>query len=123
MKAIKETIGNTTILIQAIEEDLDIIGETASGRATELTGVEDQLKEAYSKTKLVINAIAEDIGAHLKKIRSSVRPDEVEMEFSIGISAQAGPIWILSGKGETGLKVTMTWELEKDEQSDRPATR
>lgn len=117
MKAIKETIGNTTIIIQTLEDDLEIIGGDHIGRDTQLTSTEDQLKDAYGKVKAMINVIAEDMGTQLRDIQSRVGPKEVEVEFNIGISAQAGPIWILGGKGEAGLKVTMTWELKKNEKS------
>ncbi len=115
MKVIRETIGNTTILIQAMDDDLEIVEETQGGRATTLTGIEEEVQTTYAKVKSAIKDIAEDIGAELRNIRAPARPKQVEMEFNVGISAQAGPIWILSGKGEYTLKVKMTWELEADE--------
>ena len=118
MQAIRETVGNATILIQTMDDDLRIIGETQDIRSTDLTGIEDQMKVAYTRVKSFIKEIAEDIGTELKDIRTSARPKQVEMEFNMGISAQAGPIWILSGKGEYGLKVKMVWELGIDDQSD-----
>jgi hypothetical protein len=117
MKAIRETIGSTTMLIQTMDGDVEIVGETQGGRSTQLTGIEDQLEVAYTNVRSAIKDIAEDIGAELENIRASARPKQVEMEFNMGISAQAGPVWILSGKGEYGLKVKMTWELKADERT------
>lgn len=114
MKVIKESIGNTTVLIQTIEEDLLVVGKSQGGRATQLTGITDNVKAAYSNTKSLIKSIAEDIGNELESIQGMARPKQVEMEFNIGISAQAGPVWILSSKGDYGLKVKMTWELVTD---------
>lgn len=116
MKAVKETIGNVTILIQMVDEDLEIVGESQSGYATRPTGIADEIKDAYAKAKLVIRNIAEDIGAELKSLHANARPKEVEMEFNMGLSAQAG-VWILSGTGDYALKVKMTWELGANEQA------
>lgn len=113
MKVIKETIDGTTIFIQIIDEDLEILEETKNGgRFTQVTGIEEEIHAIYAKTKSLIKNIAEDIGAEIKSLQASTRPKQVEMEFNVGISAQAGPIWILSGKGDYALKVKMTWEFE-----------
>ena len=33
------------------------------------------------------------------------------MEFQIALSAQIGPVLILSGKGDYAIKVKMSWDL------------
>ena len=101
-----------------MEDNLVIVGESRGGRATQLTGVQDDVKEAYNKAKLMIKSIAQDIGEELESISNRARPKQVEMEFNIGISAQVGPVWILSGKGEYGLKVKMIWELTSNERDN-----
>jgi hypothetical protein len=121
MQVFSETIGDTTIFIQAIEEDADdkveIIGETWGGRATQLTGISDEVRESYVKIRSAIKNIAEDIGSELKGVQAAARPKQVEVEFNVGISAEVGPIFIMSSKGEYGLKVKMTWELGPDGRS------
>ena len=118
MKVIAETIGSTTVLIQTMDDELEIIGEERGGRATQLTGVEDKLMEAYARTRTMIKSVAEDIGTELAELNAAARPKQLQMEFNVGISAQVGPVLILSGKGEYGFKVNMTWEFGKSEQSN-----
>ena len=113
MKAIKETVGNATIVIQTMDEKVELIGEE-SGRATQLTSIKEQIKDAYSQVKSAIREIANDIGIELKAIDSAARPNEVEMEFQIGYSIEVGPVLVLGGKGEYAMVVRMTWDLSKD---------
>lgn len=117
MKVIEETIGSTPVLIQTMDDELEIVGGEQGGRATQLTGIEDKIKDAYVQTKSVIKEFAQDVGAELAEIRTTARPKEVQMEFNIGISAQYGAILVFGGKGETGMKVTMTWEVGEIERS------
>ena len=116
MKVIKETIGNTTLFIETLDEPLEIVGEKKTGRATQLTGISHPVQAAYHNLKTTIHAIAEDIGSQLTTIRAGAQPKSVQMEFSLGLSAQAGPIWLVSGRGDYALKVTITWELTGDGQ-------
>ncbi len=117
MKVIRETIGTTTVLIQTMDDELEIIGEEQEGRATQPTGIEDKLKEAYAKTRSVIKDIAEDIGTELVALNAAARPKQLQMEFNVGISAEVGPVLVLSGKGEYGFKVNMIWDFSENEQS------
>lgn len=117
MKVIKETIGNVNILIQTMDNDLEVINETQEGPAIIDTSIEDKLQEIYTKAKLVIRNMAEGIGSELVKIAPLPRPKQVELEFTMGISAQAG-IWILSSGGEHTLAVKMIWELAGDESTN-----
>ena len=114
MKVIKENIGGVSVLIETIDEELLVVGEKQGVRATQQTGLSDDVKAAYTKAKSIIKNIAEDIGKELESIQEMARPKQVEMEFNIGISAQAGPVWILTSKGDYGLKVKMTWDLSVD---------
>ena len=109
MKVIEEDLGGTTIAIQAINEPLEVLEE--GGRATQLTGVRDSIENGYSKIKSLIKEIATDIGDELHTIESSSCPKQVEMEFQIALSAQIGPVLILSGKGDYAIKVKMSWDL------------
>ncbi|RME40981.1 MAG: hypothetical protein D6796_16445 [Caldilineae bacterium] len=119
MKVLKETLGNTTLFIETLDDTLEIVGEKETGRATQLTGISHPVQAAYQGLKTTIHAIAEDIGSQLAAIRADARPKSVQMEFNLALSAQAGPIWLVSGRGDYGLKVTMTWELTSDGQRSR----
>jgi len=110
MRVVRETIGNTTIFIQALDEDLAIVNERQTGPAIINTGIEDTLKEVYSKAKTIIKDIAEDIGTELKNLPITARPKQVEMEFNMSLSAQAG-IWILTGGEEHTFMIKLIWEL------------
>lgn len=112
MRVIVEKIGNTTVLLETFEEDLELLNVSDEGRSTQLTGIEDRISTAYADVKTLIKTIAEDIGTEIKNASSDVRPQQIEMSFNIGISAQAGPVWILSGRGEYALKVKMIWDFQ-----------
>ena len=109
MKAVKETIGNISVLIETMEEIPEIVGRTDEGPDIVDTGIEEELKEAYAKAKGVIKGIAEDIGTGLNAIQAEARPKHMEIEFTMGLSAEANA-WIIGAKTEYVLKVKMTWE-------------
>jgi hypothetical protein len=121
MKTVTDKIGDTMVLIQVMEEPVEIVGEAEQGRATELTGIDDRLKDAYSKVKTLITDIADDIGTELKTINSAARPKQIEMEMNIGISAQFGPVCLLSAKGDYAIKVKMIWELTSNASTNQSA--
>jgi hypothetical protein len=115
MKVIKEQIGTAEVFIQTLDEKLDIVGTTGTGRATTVTSLEADVRAAYSKIRSVVRDISADFGAELKNIGGHVAPQEVEMEFSLGLSAEGKIIWLVSGKGEFGFKVNITWNLTGNE--------
>lgn len=121
MKVVTDTIGNTMVLMQVMDDVIEMVGETGQGRATEPTGVDDRLKDAYSKVKTLITDIAEDIGMQFADIQSAARPKQIEMEMNIGISAQFGPVCLLSAKGDYAIKVKMIWELTSNASTNQPA--
>ena len=116
MKVVKDTIGNTTVFIQALDDDLQVLGEAQVGRVTRPTGIEDELVDIYAKLKSVIRSIAEDIGTEVKSINADSRPKEVEMEFNMSLSAQVGA-WVVSGKGDSALKIRMMWDIGTEEKT------
>lgn len=118
MKVIAEDIGNVKILIQVMDEVPELEGQEQGERSTDLTGISDQIEVTYSKVKSLIRNIAEDIGSEMKNINSDALPSRVEVEFNIGMSAQAGPIWILSSKGEYLLKAKMIWDFRSPEDKN-----
>jgi Trypsin-co-occurring domain 1 len=115
MKVLKERIGSSNVYIQALDDGLVVIGEASPGRATQVTGIEDDIESAYSKIRSTIKSLAEDMGTELRDIAHRTRPDKVELEFSLGISAEGKVVWVVSGKTEFGLKVTMSWDFSDNE--------
>ena len=114
MKTVKETIGNTSVLIQTMDEELEVINADQEGPDIVDTGIEEEMKEAYAKAKSVIKGLAEDMGNELGNIQRDARPKQMEIEFNLGLSAQAG-VWILGAKTDYALKVKMTWEIGEKE--------
>lgn len=113
METVRTSIGDTEVLIAAIDENVEILGAPPGGRATRTTGITDDLRHAYEKAKTVIAEIASDIGKQMHDVAATSRPAELELEFDLGFSAQAGA-WVITGKGECALKVTMTWKFAGD---------
>ena len=106
MIAARTFLDTKEILIEVIPESVDIVGGTGQ-RQTEVTGIEDNLKDAYAKAKDLIGSIASDFAAFLKTKAATAK--KVEIEFSLGLSSTSG-LWVISAKGEAAFKVKMTWE-------------
>lgn len=115
MEAIRQTVGNIDVLIETLESDLDVVADNRPVRRTVETGIEDQLEEAYAQAKTLMANIATDIGTEIEQLTDTARPNKLEMEFSMALSAKYG-VWILSGQGEAIFKVKMTWEAAINER-------
>lgn len=120
MKVLQEKIGNADVFIQTLDDDLIVVGSSQPGRATTETSIEDDVRAAYGKVRSVVRDIAADFGSELKNLGGQVSPSQVEMEFSLGLSAEGKIVWLVTGKGEFGLKVNITWNLAANEN---PATK
>ena len=108
MKAIPDTIGKTQVLIQATDDIKILSLEKTKGFKN--TGVKEDIQGAYNKAKELITYIAEDLGKDLDKIREKSQVKQMEVEFSIGFSAEAKPWVIFGAKADSGLKVKLTWK-------------
>ncbi len=118
MKVIKDSIGKTTVYIQAIGSTSNIVLGKGSELPIKETGrVSKKLESAYEGIKETINSIAVDIGTSVAKVEKKIRPQHLEMEFNIGLSVEgkAGIDKIIvigmSGKEEFVFKVKMVWDL------------
>jgi len=109
MRVIQDIIGDTTVLIQIIDEELEIVGQP--GRATQPTGLDEEVKKVYKSLKSTITGIAKDISTDMRRIGTEDRPEALEIEFNVGVSAEAGPVFLV-GKGNAGFKVKMTWDFK-----------
>ena len=110
MRTVKETLGNTVVLIQTEDDDIEIVNISAENRPNIIeTGRGDEIKNVYSGAKSIIKYIAEDIGNELNNLQTEIPPKQVDIEFNMGFTAQAG-IWILGAKNDFALKVKITWD-------------
>lgn len=109
MKVIEEKIGDVTVFIQTIEENsFEIMNETSEKPNLMDTGIEEELKGAYTKLKSTIRNLVEDIANEFNDNSSNNFPDKMEIEFNMGLSTQAG-IWIIGVQNDYALKVKMIW--------------
>jgi hypothetical protein len=114
MQTVRASIGDAEVLIEAIDSDVEILGAPAGTRATQATGMADDLRRSYAQAKSVIREIADDIGNELHQLAASSRPSGLQIEFDLGFSAQVGA-WVITGKGDCSLKVAMTWNFADDD--------
>lgn len=109
MKLFQETIGDSTVMIQTMNCDVEVLNEIQNGPKIVDTGIEDEIKKSYQNLKTVIKDIAEDVGSELRRMQKNTCPKEIDIEFSLGLST--GGVWVIA-KGDCVLKVKMTWELK-----------
>ena len=109
MQVIEEVIGGTQVFIEVMDTAADVIGQSRTGRQTNLTSIQDQLNNTYDRAKSVIRSIASDVGQDFSTLPVEVRPRNVALEFNMGFSAGVGA-WVLTGSGEFILKIRMSWE-------------
>jgi hypothetical protein len=112
MRVLRETIGETIVLIQVVDENIELVEISTSTRDTQVTGIKEEVRDAYRKLKSAITDIAKDISTDMRRIGAADRPKSLEIEFNVGISAQAGPVFLVGG-GESSFKVTMSWDFDK----------
>jgi|SRR5580704_11642607 hypothetical protein len=113
MQAVRTSIGGTEVLIESMDNEVEVLGGPPGERATQTTSLADDLRRSYAQAKAVIREIAADVGDEVHKVTAAARPAEVQLEFDLGFSAQLGA-WIIAGKGDCALRVTMTWKFSDD---------
>ncbi|HET9894554.1 MAG TPA: hypothetical protein VFQ44_06425 [Streptosporangiaceae bacterium] len=77
-------------------------------RLTTPTGLRERAESGITGLATLLSHVADEIGRGVAAIPVANRPSSVEAEVCLGLSAQAGPVW-LSGKGEYTLKATFVW--------------
>ena len=102
MKVIQEHIGDADVLIQAMDEKLDGVESLVD------TGIEEDIQDAYVKAKTIIKNVAKDLGNDLNDFREESNVKQMEVEFSLGFSAQTN-VWVIGAKTDSALKVKLTW--------------
>ncbi len=109
MQVIREKIGETHVLIETMDAEMEVIGAPPTRRNTKEVSISSEVEDAYRKAKSVIRSIAEDIGDDMGRVAEAARPSSVELEFSMGFSSKVNS-WVLTGQGEFVLKVKLKWE-------------
>lgn len=118
MKLILERIGDTDVFIQAMDGDIENIhsattkGSRPTGKGIKETGIEESVRGAYSNAKSLIKNIVEDLGRELDTVREKAQVKQMEVEFSIGFSAEAKPWVVFTTKADSSLKVKLIWHSE-----------
>lgn len=89
---------------------VDVEGALPAGdeRLTTPTGLRDRAEHGITALASLLSHVATEIGQAVAGIPPENRPSSIEAEVCLGLSAQAGPVW-LSGKGEYTLKATFVW--------------
>ena len=113
MQTVRTSIGDAEVLIETLDNEVEVLGAPGGARATQTTGITDDLRKAYGQAKSVIREIAQDVGQEVHQLTAVTRPNELQLEFDLGFSAQVGA-WIITSGGNCALKVTMTWKLSDD---------
>jgi len=85
-------------------------GESVSDeRLTSPTGIRDLPREGVKALSELLVHIADEVGQELTKIPEDHRPTEVEAEVCLGLSGQAGPVW-LAVKSNHTLRAKLVWK-------------
>ncbi len=72
------------------------------------TGVPARFSDAYSKAKSTIFTIASDLSEDIRASPEQGRPDEVEVQFALGFSAEANA-WFVGATTESVFTIKFTW--------------
>jgi hypothetical protein len=115
MQVVKSKIGNAEVLIQSVDEDIDILGETVSADVdrsvsqSKAVGASRHVSiaDAFDQAKGVIFSVAEQCGQEYNSL--PVKPSEFSLEFSLKFAGK-GNAWVFSFEGESVLKVSMAWK-------------
>lgn len=93
--------GGSSVLVEVEEADPDG-GVVMAARKGEIENASQSFEAALEKIKPAAAAV-------ISKLRDmSESPDEIEMEFGLGLSARAGA-FIASAGTTANFKVTLTW--------------
>jgi hypothetical protein len=85
--------------------------EPAGGddRLTSLTSIRERAERSVTELSRLLAHIAAELGRDIATIDDDMRPQSVEAEVHLGLSAQVGPVWLVAGKGDYSLRAKFTW--------------
>lgn len=84
-------------------------GSSSDGRLTSPTGIRDLPQDGVAALSELLAHIAAEVGKEIGKIPEEHRPTDVEAEICLGLSGQAGPVW-LAVKSNHTLRAKLTWK-------------
>ena len=89
---------------------VDVEGTLPAGdeRLTSPTGLKERAEQGIGGLVALLARAASEIGQGVAAIPAELRPSSIAAEVCLGLSAQAGPVW-LSGSGEYTVKATFVW--------------
>lgn len=102
-------VGGSSILIEVVEPEDRGIAPVARG-----DGVSEKVTMSFEEELDKIRPVADTIIAKFRDL--TCKPDEVQIEFGLKMSASAGAI-ITSGTVEANFNVTLKWSMEKSHGS------
>ena len=74
--------------------------------------VVEKAEQSFGKALAAIEAVANGVQEQLSRVTR--RPDEVQLEFGLEFTANAGTALLVSGGGSAHLKIEMTWRTAAD---------
>jgi hypothetical protein len=104
--AVAKFADGSTFGVQLV--DLEVPFPAGDDRLTTPTGLRERAEHGITGLATMLSHVATEIGRGVAAIPEANRPSSIEAEVCLGLSAQAGPVW-LSGKGEYTLKATFIW--------------
>jgi hypothetical protein len=117
MRVVRMKMGNTFVLVEALDEDLEVIAQSKQpSRGLKRTGAKEKLEEACVAAKDTIRAVVEELVPTIESLGKKTRPQRAEIELDLGFSVKAGCI-IANGEGSAALKVKMVWEPGRNAQT------
>jgi hypothetical protein len=106
-KLVKMKLGESTILVEAADDDLRLVSA-----GDEVIDAVDQLYE-----KLVQNEVVENcrvlIGAFEKLKEQSIAPYKGTAEFGLQFTGE-GNIYLVKASAQASIKITLEWQLSSD---------
>jgi len=88
-------------------EDSELAGGTTPRRGMSPSGVVERAQTSFEDALEKAQPIASGLVGRLRSIADS--PDEVQVEFGLSLSAQAGAVLVAGASAAANYKVTLKW--------------
>jgi hypothetical protein len=102
-----ESFNGQDFLIMPLSSENEILSMDTNGEDPYVPTVGSNEKIAIS-LKNAVKLIAVDFAKELKSITDEIKPNSVELQFSLGFSQEC-KLWVIGAKGEQKITVTLTW--------------
>ena len=94
-------------------EDLELGGGGTTRRGLSPSGVVDRAQTSFEDALERAQPMASGLVSKLRSIADS--PDEVQVEFGLSLSAQAGAVLVAGASAGANYKVTLKWNRTSEE--------